>query len=388
VKGRVAAALWLLCAGCAPAALVLPSPPAEIRREPPRAAQQAPAPAKPPAAVPAAPSPDWTALYREAVARTREALSRNEGLSALGLWQRLEESPYRADALYHQGVLLQRAGDLEAAAARYRAALGAAPSLEPAAANLLGVCLLRGDLREARALADRVLPPGTTPRPTMLAELATNVAAALIEDRELDRAAAILLALQAQGRATPAAGWNMAVAAYLRGDAQQARRLAALVPPSVASLWPVAASRVAWEGLPERFLPVPDAAAARLPRMAALARNLEAFARRARGDHSGAMRLLSSPPDILADWPVLAANLGLVEAEAGLWKEARAHLEQAVREAPRAPEGWLDLGLYRELYEGNAAAALECYKRYLELDGRRSGEVRRWIERFATPSQP
>lgn len=399
---RVAVASLLLAAialsGCSPRALVLlPTPPSEVRKEP----AAPPSPAAPPigdaakralppdntskAATP--PSPDWGAMYREAIRKTKEAIARGSGREAIPLWKELEAGPFRSDAVFHQGVLLHQAGDLDAAAAQYRRLTGTFPVFEPAAANLLGIHLVRGDLRSARLLADRLLPGGSTPPPGMLPELASNIAALLVEEGELDRAALIFLALRAQGRGTPALGWNMAVLACRRGDPETARRLAADIPPAMNALWPVAASRFAWERDPGK-IPALDNVPHTEPRMAALSRNLAAYEEYLRGNREAARRLLTPPPGETNALPQLTANLGVVQAESGLWKEARATLEQAVRDAPRAPEGWLNLGLFREVYEGNAAGALECYENYVKLSGSKAAEVRKWIEWLRKPASP
>jgi hypothetical protein len=71
--------------------------------------------------------------------------------------------------------------------------------------------------------------------------------------------------------------------------------------------------------------------------------------------------------------------------ERGKWKEARAELAGVTTAAPALPEGWLNLGIFRELYEGNGAAALECYRRYVTLGGPRKDEVGKWIEWLERP---
>ena len=110
-------------AGCAPrAAVLLPAPPAEIAKA---------APAKAPGGTPpspaSAPGPDPAKLYRDAVARTRELLAKGEGRKAIPLWVDLEGSPFAAEAVFNQGVLLQLSGDVDRAEELYRRA--AAPPL-------------------------------------------------------------------------------------------------------------------------------------------------------------------------------------------------------------------------------------------------------------------
>lgn len=325
-------------------------------------------------------------MYSEAIRRTKDALARGGGTEAIPLWKELEASPFRADALYHQGVLLQRAGDIDGAAVRYREVARGAQPFEPAAANLLGIFLLRGDVAAARALVDAILPGGAAPGPDTLPELAANIAAVLIETHDFDRAAAILLGLSSRRRATPGSAWNMAVLAFRKGDPQGSRRLASGVPESVASLWPAAASRVAWEGDPWA-VPLLEKDAAAGPLLAAMSRNLAAFREYSKGNAGAALQLLSpGPAGAPPPFPELTVNEGILLAEAGRWKEARNRFEQAVRLSPRLPEGWLNLGLWRELYEGDAAAARTCYQTYVTLGGRRAEEVKRWAEGLGAPA--
>lgn len=378
---RIAALLAAAAlAGCAARPVVrLPAPPAEVRREP------AAAPAPPADNVASAPAPgaaappDRQTAYRDAIRRTKEAMARGAGREALAAWQALEESPYGTDAVFHQGVLLHQAGDLDAAVAQYgRLVRGPAPH-EAAAANLLGIYLLRGEIDAARALADRILPGGAAPPPSMRPELAANIACVRIEQGDPDRAALILLALKARGAATPALPWNMAVVAWRRGDFDAAKRLAAGLPPEIGALWPVAASRYAFDRDPAK-IPALDNVPRSERRMEALSRNLAAWSEYLKGDAEGAARALAPPAGGKNPLPQLDANLGAMLAESGRWREARAVLERAVRDAPGAPEGWLNLGLFREVYEGNSGAALECYENYVKLGGSRSAEVLKWVE--------
>lgn len=381
-----------LLAGCAPRAYVLlPTPPEEVRKEsapaaspPSGVAGKAPLPdnvAKGP------PPPDWGALYREAIRKTKEAIARGSGLEAVSLWKGLEESPFRVDAVFNRAVLLHRSGDFDAASAQYRRLAEAPPVFEPAAANLLGIHLLRGERDSARKLSDRLLPAGTSPPAGMIPELSSNIAAVLADGGEYGRATEIFLALRTRGQRTPAQPWNMAVLEYRRGDPEGARRLAAEAPPAVSALWPVAASRFAWERDPAK-IPALDNVPRSEPRMAALSRNLAAYGEYVKGNRDAAERILSPSAGELGAFPQLAANRGIVQADAGKWAEARASFERATREAPGSPEPWLNLGLFREIFEGNGAAALECYENYVKLNGWRKDEVRKWVDWLQNPASP
>ncbi|MBI5420499.1 MAG: tetratricopeptide repeat protein, partial [Deltaproteobacteria bacterium] len=354
----------------APQAQVPPAPPAkgtEVRVEPP--------------------APDYPRLYSEAIARTKEAISRGAGKDALPLWKALEGSPMGTDAIFHQGVLLHRAGDVDGAVTRYRRITDTAPVFEPAAANLLGIHLLRGDLQPARALIDRLWPPGLTAVPDMLPELQSNIAACLVELGDYDRAALLFLAMRAKGAHTPSLLWNMAVLSYRKGDLPTARRLTAGTPPEVANLWPVVASRFAWDreaGKVPSMEGVPSAER----RMAALAGNLAAFEEHRKGNIAGALRILGELGEEKRSFAEILNNLGLLEMEQGKWKEARASLERAVREKPGMAEGWLNLGIFREVYEGNSTEALDCYRRYVSLNGSRKDEVGKWVDWLQKSASP
>ena len=78
----------------------------------------------------------------------------------------------------------------------------------------------------------------------------------------------------------------------------------------------------------------------------------------------------------------ISTNIGMMQAEQGKWKDARANLEKAVRANPAMPGGWLNLGIFREVYEGNPEGARECYEHYVRLRGLRSEEVRKWLDRL------
>ena len=121
--GAIVAALAL--SACATQKVVLaPTPPVEIRKEP----------SSPP---PSTPPPDYYRMYSEAIARTKEAFQRGSVKEAIPSWKALEESPWGSDAVFHQGVILHLAGDLDGAAAGYRRLADRSPVFEPAAANLL-----------------------------------------------------------------------------------------------------------------------------------------------------------------------------------------------------------------------------------------------------------
>lgn len=417
--GLLAAAALLLGAalpGCATRRVaLLPAPPAEVRKAPAVAAKAAdrsavpfpgpiperpPAPwvlgpyaagtpAPPPAAAapspPKPPPPDTAVLYANAIARTKEAIARNAPRDAVPLWAALEETRWGADAVYNQGVLLQMAGDPDNAARTYGRLVRKDPPYGPAAANLLGLHLLRGRLEDAVPLAERVL--GQAPPGEPLPEAEANAAAAMIEAGRIDRAEEVLRGIRGRGAATPALAWNLAIVAYRKGDIPAARSLSAGLPPAVADLWPVAASRRAWDrdGPP---LPALDNATSREPRLAALERNIAAYAAFRNGNLGLAERTLAGAPEGSPYRGEMSTNLGIVLAEQGKWKEARDFLEKAVRERPGLPEGWLNLGIFRQIFGGDAAGARECFENYVKLYGPRKEEVRKWIERPSSPPSP
>ncbi|MDA8123290.1 MAG: tetratricopeptide repeat protein [Deltaproteobacteria bacterium] len=384
--GAIVAALAL--SSCATQKIVLaPTPSVEARKEPslPSARVDAVKATPVPVPTPSKPAPDYSRMYSEAISRTKEAFQRGSVKEAIPLWKALEESPWHGEAVFHQGIILHLAGDLEGAAAAYRRVGDLPPVYEPAAANLLGIYLLRGNLREARILVDRLLPPGSEPAPGMLPELQSNIGAALVEFRDPDRAARIFLAMQAKGIAPPSVSWNMAVLAYRNGDVVTARRMASMVPSEVGSLWPVIASRFAWERESGKVPPPGDVPAAER-RISALAWNLAAFDEYRKGNLQGAEGILARNKENNAHVSEIVSNLGLMQLEQGKWKEARENLEKAVGDDPGLPEGWLNLGVYREVYEGNPSEALKCFNRYVMLNGSRKDEVRQWIEWLQKPS--
>jgi tetratricopeptide (TPR) repeat protein len=363
-----------LC-GCAERkTIVLPAPPVEIRKE--TEALPAARPEQGP------PQPDLFRTYAETIARTRDAMPRGAVRDVIPLWKALEGTPWGTDAVFHQGVLLQLAEDEEGAIEEYRRLTDNAPVFEPAAANLLGLYLLRGEREKARALIGRILPADSMPPAAMLPELQSNIAAVLAELGDRQRAAGILLALRAKKLPIPSLPWNMAVLSYREGDADTARRLASEIPPEVANLLPVVASRFAWEPGAVKVPAPPDNVSSTRPRMAALWRNLAAYAFYSGGNPAGAESILEMGVGAKDrhDLAEFLTNTGLAEADQGKWKEARAHLEEAVKENPGIPAVWINLGIFREVYEGNVAGALECYEMYVKIRGWRSNEVRKWIE--------
>jgi tetratricopeptide (TPR) repeat protein len=387
VREAVTTACALIALGlaaCAPRhAIRIPSPPAEVRKEAaiPRA--------KPPGKALVPPPPDYGKLYAEAIDQTKKAIARAKATEALPHWKRLEDSSWRADAIYHQGVLHHIAGELDKAADQYRRVLSASPSFEPAAANLLGIYLLRGEKQKMESLTAGIFPPGSDPSLGMLPELQANLGSALLETGRQDEAALLFLALKARKPRIPSLPWNMAVLAYREGDRDTAKKLAGNLPPEVASLYPVVASRVAWT--PDReTVPVLDTVPASQPRLASLSRNLAAFSEYRKGNLEAAERhLLPSVTDNTAP-AELISNLGILKLEMGKWKEARASLERVTTEHPSLPEGWLNLGIFLEVYEGNPQRARECYKTYVKLNGYRKQEVDAWIGWLpeSSPSSP
>jgi Flp pilus assembly protein TadD len=372
-----------LLAGCAPrSSVLLPEPPTEIVKTAPAKAPEAP---PPPASAPEPTSP--ANLYRDAVARTRELLSRGEGSNAIPIWAALEGSPFAAEAVFNQGVLYQLSGDIDRAEVLYRRA--AAPPLlsEPATVNLLGIALLRGNRETLRNLVEAAGKKGPAPPGERIPELSANLIAALVDLGRFDEAETLSRSLPKPEHPNSTLPWNLALIAYRRGDLDGARKLSALLPPSVAALWPVAASRVAWERDPTKVPPL-DGKTSGEPRYLLLSRNLDAYTAWKRGNLDNSAALLAggisgkSPPGEYLN------NLGIVLAEAGRWKEAKTFLERAVAESPDLPEGWLNLGIFREMYLGDVPGALSCYERYGKLGGGRKDEVSKWVEWLKKSSSP
>jgi len=370
-------------AGCASLpAVLLPAPPAEIAKA---------APAKPPGGTPAspasAPGPDPANLYRDAVARTRELLAKGEGRAAIPLWVGFEGSPFAAEAVFNQGVLLQLSGDVDRAEELYRRA--AAPPLlsQPAEANLLGIALLRGNRDTLRNLVDAAGRTDAARAGERLPELSANLVAALVDLSRFDEAESLYRSVLKTGRTTAALPWSRALLAYRKGDLAGARQFSSILPPTVAALWPVVASRPAWERETWKVPPLAGKTSGE-PRYLLLSRNLAAYDAWKKGELDRSSTLLSggasgkSPPGEYLN------NLGIVLAEAGRWKEAKTLLERTVAEAPSLPEGWLNLGIFREMYLGDVPGALSCYERYGKLEGGRKDEVSKWAEWLKKSSSP
>lgn len=410
----IAAAFGLAACG-ARRAILMPAPPPEVRTEsgaPSAAAAERVAPpapsrstphadavpgageaAKPPAAAttPAAVAPpalpDRLPEYAQACGLTTLAIERNAARDVIPLWKALEDSKWGTDAMFNQGVLFQLAGDLDEAAGHYRRALDRSPAFEPPLANLLGISLLRGDRERVRSLLARVVPPGSSPPTEMLPELAVNAAAALMETDRRDEAAVLLLSLRKRGKSTPALGWNLAVLSFRKGDPATARDLAGKISSDMANLYPVVASRIAWavegEEIPSLGPPPPG-----MIGMAALSGNLAAYAEYRRGNTAAAEKILASAT-VGESVPVeILTNIGILQAEQGRWNEARMNLERAVRENPELPAAWLNLGIFRDIYEGDLPGARACYENYVKLGGSRKEEVRKWSERLERSASP
>lgn len=371
-----------LLAGCAPrAAVLLPAPPAEITKIAPAAAPEV---SPPPAS---APGPDPATLYRDAVARTRELLAKGEGRNAVPLWAALEGSPFSAEAVFNQGVLHQLSGDIGRAEELYRRA--AAPPLlsQPAAANLLGIALLRGNRETLRDIIDAVGRPGGAPAGERLPELSANLVAALLDLSRLDEAETLYRSVLNSGSTTAALSWSRTLLAYRKGDIAGARQFASVLPASVTALWPVAASRIAWEREAAKVPPL-DGRMSSEPRYLLLSRNLAAHDAWRKGDLAGSASLLAEAVSGKSPAGEYLNNLGIVYAEAGRWKEAKTLLERTVAESPDLPEGWLNLGMFREMYLGDVPGALLCYERYGKLEGARKNEVSKWSEGLKKSSSP
>ena len=175
--------------------------------------------------------------------------------------------------------------------------------------------------------------------------------------------------------------------AYRKGDLAGARKFSSILPPSVAALWPVVASRTAWERETAKVPPL-DGKTSGQPRYLLLSRNLAAYESWRKGDLAGSEALLSDGASMKTPPGELLNNFGIVLAEEGRWKEANAFLERTVAEAPDLPEGWLNLGIFREIYLGDVPGALSCYERYGKLMGGRKDEVSKWAEWLKKSSSP
>jgi tetratricopeptide (TPR) repeat protein len=321
------------------------------------------------------------------VTRTRELLARGEGRGAIPLWLALEGSPFAADAVFNQGVLFQLSGNVDRAEELYRRAAGPPLLSRPAAANLLGIALLRGNRETLRNLVDdagRADAARTGERPP---ELSSNLVAALVDLSRLDEAESLYRSILGTGSSTAALPWSRALLAYRRGDLAGARKFSTILPPPVAALWPVVASRVAWER-ETAMVPPLDGKTSGEPRYLLLSRNLAAYDAWRKGDLDGAASLLAGGASGESARGEYMNNLGIVLAEAGRWKEAKALLERTVAEAPHLPEGWLNLGIFREMYLGDVPGAISCYARYGKLGGARNDEVSKWADRLKKTSSP
>lgn len=390
MRPRTECAVLLLVLGlcsCAPARRVLlPSPPSEVRKETETGAKIPTVPPAPPPApaVPVPPPVDYAKRYQAAIDRTRDAIARHAWKSALPAWSELETGPYRRDAVFHQGVLLQLAGDLNGAKSLYRTLAEENPPHEPSAANLLGILLLRGELADAGALAARLLPDPRTPPPGMLPELRANLAAVLAETGKSDDAARMIDSLQASGFDPPALTWNLAVLAFRKGDPATAKTLAANLPQETLSLFPVAASRAAWD--PEAGnIPSVDNVSAVEGLLSLFARNLSAY-RAFRGGRPAIAEAALRDADGDPEQPELLTNLGIVEVEQGKWKEARESFEEAVRKDPTLAAGWRNLGIYLEIFAGDPGEARRCYEKYATYHGVDREEVSKWAEWLGRPA--
>lgn len=417
------AAAFAAAAGCAaPQVGLLPAPPMTIRKEAP------PSPARIPSAAPPAAAPQGAALqppatragaasaaaaapgaaplpvadntipapppipvgwkeYTDAIARTREAIARQKPGEAVAAWKSIEDGPYRADAIFHQGVLLHLAGDIDGAAAQYRRGTDDPPIHEPSAANLLGIYLMKGEIAKARALVTRSVPSGAL-APT-IPELVNNAGAVLLEAGETERAGSLLATLSSRNDNSAAAEWNRAVLAWRKGNAVAARTISGQLPAETGQLWVVTASRAAWDnGLASRIAGPYSSAPGGDRRLTPLARNFAAYTAYRAGKSDVADNILSEAARAPDAPPELLANLGLLQVERGQWKDGRSTLEQVTREHPSVPEGWLNLGIFREVYVGDAPGAVECYRRYVSLGGQRKDEVSKWIDWLQKPALP
>lgn len=394
-------------AGCAaPGAGLLPAPPMAIRKEAPQparpsdntavrapdnvarlAADNAAAAATDNAAPAPPPPPEGWPEYTEAIARTREAIARQKPAEAVAAWKPVEAGPYRSDAIFHQGVLLHLSGDIAGAEAQYRRGTEKPPVDPPSAANLLGIYLMQGQTAKARELADRAIPP-SGPGPDT-PELLNNAGAALLESGDTAKADTLLSRLEGKGADSAAATWNRAVLAWRKGDSAKARELSGALPPETARLWPVTASRAAWDrDAAGRIAEEHSAAPAGDRRLAPLAKNFEAYSRYRQGKVDDADRILSEAIQSGAGSPELLSNLGWIRIERGKWKEGRELLERVAKEHPALPEAWFNLGVFREVYAGDAPGAVECYRKYVTLGGYRKDEVAKWIEWLQKPAPP
>jgi tetratricopeptide (TPR) repeat protein len=365
----------------APAAAA-PAPPASDNAAAPRPAPAADNLAAPP------PPPDWWNRYTAAIAKTREAIAREKPAEAVAGWQALEDSPYRAEAVFHQGVLRHLSGDIEGAEAIYRRGTDQAPIDQASAANLLGIYIMKGESAKARELVDRIAPAGA-PTASLLPELVANAGAVLLEAGDVARAASLFTSLESRGRMTPASDWNQAIVAWRRGNAPAARKLADKLPPETAQLWSVTASRAAWDNalaaqIARQYATAPGGDR----RLTPLAANFDAFSRFRAGKVPEAEALLAAAAKAPGCPPELLSNLGWLQIEQGKWAAGRATLERVTREYPALPEGWFNLGLFREVYAGDSPGAVECYRKYVSLSGYRKDEVAKWIDWLQKPAPP
>jgi len=289
--------------------------------------------------------------------------------------------------VFNQGVLLQLSGDIVGAEASYRRAVAPPLLSEPAATNLLGIALLREDRETMRALADNVVQPVAALPGNRLPEFSANLVAVLVDLSRYEEAEALARSIAERRIAPPTLPWSRAVRAYRTGDLVGARRFSSLLPPQVAALWPVIASRSSWDRETAKVPPLDEKTSGE-PRYLLLSRNLAAYDAWRKGDLEGTEALLSGGASIKSPPGEYLNNFGIVLAEEGKWKEANALLERTVAEAPGLPEGWLNLGIFREVYLGDVPGALSCYDEYVKLNGGRKDEASKWSEWLRKSSSP
>jgi tetratricopeptide (TPR) repeat protein len=160
------------------------------------------------------------------------------------------------------------------------------------------------------------------------------------------------------------------------------RKSASEISPALSDIRPVEASRVAWDR-DASGIPPPDGSAE--SRLRAMSRNRAAFRELRKGDAAAARGMPEDPGGGDSHAAEHQTDMGIALAELGRWKDAKEVLERAVLSDPSLPEGWLNLGLYREVYLGDGPGALSCYERYIALNSPRKDEVVQWSEWLRKP---
>lgn len=78
----------------------------------------------------------------------------------------------------------------------------------------------------------------------------------------------------------------------------------------------------------------------------------------------------------MAETPTISGN---VLFENGRFKEAAEQFQRGIETNPSIPENYLNLGIVSEIFLEDFALARSCYTAYIDLAGRKSEEVSKWL---------